>query len=161
MFPAPPGASFTSSVTNKIIHKTCVSCNRCRFVHHSNFHRHGMGLCEKEFITETAAFAFVLKIFNAKELIIFVSLSNSGQHGKSVQTKPLQDFAIATDASTSSRSQKARLNATTTSTDDDAPWKNQYNFVEQPVRQQPPHLLWRRKKTQTQRPPPKVKSKRA
>ena len=32
---------------------TC-SCCRCRFVHDSNFRRHGIGLCEKEFVPETA-----------------------------------------------------------------------------------------------------------
>ena len=42
-----------------------------------------------------------------------------------MQTKPPEDFAVPTDASTSSRSQKARFNATTISADDDGPWKSQ------------------------------------
>ena len=40
-----------------------------------------------------------------------------------MQTKLPEDFAVPTDANTSSRSQKARLNSTTISADDNAPWK--------------------------------------
>ena len=42
----------------KIMHKAFVSCNRCRFVHHSDFRRHGM-VSAKNFFPETATFAFV------------------------------------------------------------------------------------------------------
>ena len=62
VFSAPPGASCTV-VLRKIIHKTFCSCNRSRFVHQSNFRRHGMAFAKKNFFPYQRHSHSFLKIF--------------------------------------------------------------------------------------------------